>query len=102
MQTDVSSAVNDFAQAEGGVVAYSASTGKEFSFENEQWGHGAFTKALLEGLGGQADLLHNGTVTTATLDLFLESRVKELTGGRQHPVMNRPKTVPDFPIASLQ
>ena len=101
-QTDVSTAVNDFAQAEGGVVAYSASTGKEFSFENEQWGHGAFTKALIEGLGGKADLLHTGTVTTATLDLFLENRVKELTGGRQHPVMNRPKTVPDFPVATVQ
>ena len=101
-QTDITSAVNDFAQTEGGVVAYAASTGKEFSFENEQWGHGAFTKALIEGFGGQADLLHKGTITTATLDLFLENRVKELTNGRQHPVMNRPTTVPDFPIAAVQ
>ena len=101
-QTDISAAVNDFAQTEGGVVAYAASTGKEFSFENEQWGHGAFTKALIEGFDGQADLLHKGTVTTATLDLFIENRVKDLTGGRQHPVMNRPKTVPDFPIAAVQ
>ena len=91
--------MNDFAQAEGGVVAYAASTGREFSFERDEWGHGAFTKALIEGLGGKADLLHKGTVTTATLDAFLEDRVKELTGGQQHPVMTRPKTVPDFPIA---
>ena len=99
--TDISSAVSDFAQTEGGVVAYAASTGREFSFENETWGHGAFTKALIEGFGGQADLFHKGTVTTATLDLFLENRVKELTDGRQHPVMTRPKTVPDFPIAAV-
>ena len=82
-------------------VAYAASTGLEFSFESEQWGHGAFTKALIEGLGGKADLLHTGTITTGLLDIFLESRVKELTDGRQHPVMTRPKTVPDFPIATV-
>ena len=100
--TDVSLAISDFAQTEGGVVAYAASTGREFSFEDEKWGHGAFTKALIEGLGGRADLFHKGTITTATLDLFLETRVKELTDGRQHPVMTRPNTVPDFPIAIVQ
>ena len=96
---DLNTALNDFSQAEGGVVAYAASTGREFSYERPEWGHGAFTKALIEGLGGKADLLHKGTITTATLDAFLEDRVKELTDGQQHPVMNRPKTVPDFPIA---
>ena len=100
--TDIGTAVNDFAQAEGGVVAYAAATGREFSFERPDWGHGAFTKALIEGLEGKADLLHKGTITTATLDLFIENRVKELTGGQQHPVMSRPKTVPDFPIAVVQ
>ena len=99
--TDISAAVSDFSQTEGGVVAYAASTGREFSFENEQWGHGAFTKALIEGFGGKADLLHKGTITTGLLDVFLENRVKELTDGRQHPVMTRPKTVPDFPIATV-
>ena len=46
--------------------------------------------------------MHDGTITTGTLDLFVERRVKELTGGQQHPVMTWPKTVPDFPIASVQ
>ena len=97
---DISTALNDFAQAEGGVVAFAAATGREFSFERDDWGHGAFTKALIEGLGGKADLLHKGVITAATLDAFLEDRVKELTDGQQHPVMTRPKTVPDFPIAT--
>ena len=83
-------------------MAYAASTGRESSYEQEEWGHGAFTKALMEGLGGKADLLHKGTITTATLDAFLTDRVKDLTSDRQHPVMNRPKTVPDFPIATVQ
>ena len=93
---DVSAAVSDFSQTEGGVVAYAASTGRELSFERDDWGHGAFTKALIEGFGGSADIMHDGTITTGTLDLFVERRVKELTGDQQHPVMTRPKTVPDF------
>ena len=97
---DLNSALSDFSQAEGGVVAYAASTGRELSLERDDWGHGAFTKALIEGFGeGRADLMHNGKITTSTLDAFLAERVKQLTGGQQHPVMSRPKTVPDFPLA---
>ena len=99
-RTDIGKALNDFTQAEDGVVAYAAATGREFSFEREAWGHGAFTEALIEGVGqGKADLFHTGAVTTATLDAYVVNRVKELTGGQQHPVMTRPTIVPDFPLA---
>ena len=100
---DINAALNDFSQAEGGVVAFAASTGREFSFERDTWQHGAFTKALIEAIGqGKADIMKKGTITTATLDAFLAERVKELTDGRQHPTMTRPKTVPDFPIALVK
>jgi hypothetical protein len=33
------------------------------------------------------------------LDAYVADRVKQLTGGVQHPIMIRPPTVPDFPIA---
>ena len=36
------------------------------------------------------------------LDLYLVDHVKAMTEGRQHPVMNRPILVPDFPIAIAQ
>jgi hypothetical protein len=36
------------------------------------------------------------------LDVFVAERVKQLTGGRQHPVMTKPDTVPDFPIAVVR
>ena len=38
-----------------GAVVFMASMGREFSVENSAWGHGAFTKALLDGLRGAAD-----------------------------------------------
>ncbi len=99
-QTDLNSAVNDFATADSGLVAFAASTGREFSIEREEWGHGAFTKALIEAIGeGKATIGSTHEITTASLDAYLSQRVKELTNGAQHPVMTRPQVVPDFPLA---
>jgi uncharacterized caspase-like protein len=95
---DINSLVNDLSSAENGVVTYASSTGREFSQENDSWGNGAFTKALLEGLREKADLTRQGKITTAGLDFWLSERVKELTGGAQHPVMIRPSTIADFPM----
>jgi hypothetical protein len=100
---DINTVVNEFASAENGVVAFASSTGRESSVENDQWMNGAFTKALVEGLReGRADLFRRGTITLTQLDAYVVDRVKELTGGIQHPIMTRPPTVPDFPIAVVQ
>jgi uncharacterized caspase-like protein len=100
---DVNSVASELAAAENGIVVFASSTGRELSFERQEWGHGAFTLALVEGIAqGKADLLHAGTVTLAELDAYLADRVKTLTDGHQHPVMTRPGTVPDFPIAVVR
>ena len=55
-RVDMSEAINDFAQAESGMVVFGASTGREVSYESDDWHHGAFTKALIEGIEeGKAD-----------------------------------------------
>ena len=101
--TDINSVVNDLSSAENGVVTFASSTGREVSFERSEWGNGAFTKAIVEGVGqGRADLLHNGEITLSELDAYVVDRVKSLTDGQQHPVMTRPNTVPDFPIAIVR
>jgi uncharacterized caspase-like protein len=66
--------------------------------ESADWGNGAFTKALIEGLAGKADLLRDGTITASELDAFIANLMKALTDGRQHPVMSRPNTIPDFEL----
>jgi hypothetical protein len=101
---DINSVVNEFTRTERGVVVFTASTGRQFSQENSAWGNGAFTKAVIEGLGApgqkaKADLRGDGKITTSGLDYYVSERVKALTGGSQSPVMIRPPTVPDFPIA---
>ena len=101
--TDINMVVNELSSTENGVVTFASSTGRELSQENDAWGNGAFTKALIEGLGltghkARADVTGRGVITTSALDLWVSERVKELTHGAQHPVMIRPPTVPDFPM----
>jgi WD40 repeat protein len=102
LDNDIVSVVNELSSAENGAIVFAASTGKESALEDPKWGHGAFTKALLEGLAGKADLRGNGRITITSLDFFLSERVKELTDGAQHPTTTKPPSVPDFPIAILK
>jgi uncharacterized caspase-like protein len=99
---DMNKVVNDFSTAGSGLVVYGASTGTERAKEDAKWdNHGAFTKALIEAIGeGKASLdSAEHKITTDMLDFYIEEHVKTMTGGEQHPVMNRPVLVPDFPIA---
>ncbi|MCW3052422.1 MAG: repeat, subgroup, partial [Chthonomonadales bacterium] len=102
IDNDIVSLVNELSSAENGAIVFAASTGKESALEDPKWGHGAFTKALLEGLEGKADLRGNGRITITSLDFFLSERVKELTDGNQHPTTTKPPSVPDFPIAIVK
>jgi uncharacterized caspase-like protein len=99
---DLDAVIKDFSDTPRGVVGFFSSQGKELWLERTEWGNGAFTKALVEGLGGKADVLDNGRITLSGLDLYIVGRVKQLTAGAQHPVMIRPPTVSDFPIALVR
>jgi len=91
--------VNELSSAENGAVVFASSTGRQESLESDEWKNGAFTKAIVEGLNGKADLLQNGKITVNELETYLAERVKELTEGQQTPTVAKPQTVPDFPIA---
>jgi hypothetical protein len=96
---DINIVINELASAQNGVVVFSASTGSESAYERPEWSNGAFTKAVVEGIRGAAALGNSGRITYNMLNVYISERVKELTGGRQHPTMISPQTVPDFPIA---
>lgn len=93
--------MNDLAASENGVVVFASSTGQEESEEKPEWGNGAFTKVLLEGLMGKADFTGIGRVTFAALNLFVSEGVARLTQGRQRPVFISPRGVPDFALVRL-
>ena len=87
---------NQLSTPGSGTVVFTSSQGKELSREDEKWGHGAFTLALLEGLQGKAD---HPEIHISQLDAFVEGRVKELTNNRQRPTMVRPPGMTNVPIA---
>ena len=87
------------------MVVFAASTGRQVSMEDPSWGNGAFTKALVEGLGAPgvsalAKIAGDDIITPALLDAYIARRVKALTDGKQSPVMN--STAPDFPLALVK
>ncbi|MFM8953035.1 MAG: hypothetical protein ACKOOF_08260 [Planctomycetaceae bacterium] len=80
------------------VLVVSASEDDESSQESDAWGHGAFTKVLVEGLAGAADIRgDDGTVTLDELVDHVLAKVPGLTGaGRstQHPTVAPDALVP--------
>jgi WD40 repeat protein len=99
--TDINAFVNELASAENGVVVFASSTGRQYSLESDDWGNGAFTKAVVEGIKGGA-AFQGDRITINMMDLYISERVKALTNGQQTPTTTKPTTVPDFPLAVKQ
>jgi WD40 repeat protein len=99
---DINAVVNELSSTENGAVTFTSSTGKQYSLENKEWQHGAFTKALLEGFSGKAVVPGKNKITVKSLDAYVSERVRTLTNGMQHPTSVIPPNVPDFPIAIMQ
>ncbi|MEQ6119981.1 caspase family protein [Reichenbachiella sp. MALMAid0571] len=100
-KVDNTEAVRELSSGEFGVVIMSASTGAESSLEHPDWGHGAFTLSIIEGLEQQkADVKKDGKIYLRELDFYLAERVRELTGGRQHPTTQKPSSISVLPLIS--
>ncbi|MCX7822634.1 MAG: caspase family protein [Syntrophobacterales bacterium] len=103
---DVIGVANELSSSENGAVVFASSFKTQKSFESPDWGNGAFTKALIEGISGKADLMGKGKVTIKTLEIYISDRVKDLTKGDQTPVIQAPektdKGIVDFPIAVVE
>lgn len=87
-----------------GLVTFAASTGREVSVEREEWGHGAFTRALIDGLSGSADGHggeKDGYIYIHELGTWIMERVKELTEGQQHAIFDTHPNLPSFPFFAV-
>ena len=91
--------VRDLVTDDYGVIVMCSSMGREFSLESATVEHGFFTLALVEGLSGKADYNKSGVVYLNGLDLYVTTRVKELSKGKQHPVTTRPTSIRSFPLS---
>lgn len=89
------------ASPENNIIVFASSSGGQEAIEKDEWGNGAFTKALLEGMRGQADFMKRGRISYKQLDAYVADRVNELTEGQQTPVTPVLVTVPDFPLVEV-
>jgi uncharacterized caspase-like protein len=87
------------AKSPNGSVMFASSTGTQLSQEKVEWGNGAFTKAVLEGLKGEAHPAKAGPISIAMLENYVSKRVKDLTVGQQTPTTTRSMDMSDFDFA---
>lgn len=96
----VSDPWRDLVAEEVGAIVFASSHPREESLENDQWQHGAFTKAILDVMGKpESDVNRDGYLSINELDLHISERVKQLTRGQQHPVTQKPPTIRNFNLA---
>ncbi len=60
------------------ILVYSSARWNQLGQESREFRHGLFTQAIIEGLGGAADVNKLGQVDTIQLNDYLQSRVPEL------------------------
>jgi uncharacterized caspase-like protein len=69
------------------VTVLTSSKADKLSREDEKWGHGAFTKVLLDALsgsaGGDIDTDRNGVISMTELTAYVDKHLSQLTGGDQ-------------------
>ncbi|MBI4518624.1 MAG: caspase family protein [Deltaproteobacteria bacterium] len=65
----------------------------------EQGGSGLFTRILLEGLDGGADLDHDGMITASEIGVYVNPRVAKLSQGAQTPQFGRMAGEGEFVLA---
>ena len=73
---------------EKGVIVFASATAKELAQETDEWGNGAFTKALIEGLRGEAEDPRDKLIYPTTLKRYITRRVRDLTDNQQRPYVS--------------
>jgi uncharacterized caspase-like protein len=78
----------DAARAKTGILA--AARAFSLAAESDEFQHGLFTHAVLDGLGGAADADGDGYVTLAELSAHIELKVPQLSNAQQRPYVSIP------------
>ena len=113
-----SKVMNDLINASAGMEIFASCSDREFSYEDDKWEHGAFTKAIVEAfknetvdvdgkkvsadvfkhVGGNKVAGADGVITIEELKLFVQKRVphlvKEVKNKPQHPTNKSTELLP--------
>ncbi|MGD9668976.1 MAG: caspase domain-containing protein [Hyphomicrobiaceae bacterium] len=83
------------------ILVLAASKGRQVSYENQKWGGGLFTYALVEALDHNRegnDLDHDGAIEASELYRAVKGVMLELSGGQQTPWLARKDLIGDFAL----
>lgn len=104
--SDSQNPLQDLAAPELGTMFYASCTMQQKSFENDEWKHGAFTKAILDLLNDRnADVFPStgdGLVSAVELGLGVVDKVSTMTGDRQNPVVYSPTRLRRLNVLEFQ
>lgn len=85
-------------RAKNGMLLYASSSSDTKSREDESWGNGAFTKALVESFNGAAREEQSEGLSTQELEHFLYKEVRKITDFKQTPIFINPNGIEHFNI----
>jgi WD40 repeat protein len=100
---DFTKVINTLISADSGIIVFAAASALQSAIEKDEWGNGAFTKALMEALStAAADSNKDGIVDFSEIQSYVGKRVFSLTNERQTPVILAPNGFSgDYPIAVI-
>ncbi|MBL7766461.1 MAG: caspase family protein [Chitinophagaceae bacterium] len=104
---EINEAIGELNKQHSGTSTFSSCSNDEYSYEDEKWGNGAFTKAILEACrDGKADVNKNQIITIEELYQYVKSRVpvmvEEVKHKSQHPVMPVNDLIRETPLYILE
>jgi uncharacterized caspase-like protein len=78
-----------------------AAMSRQTAGESVKVGHGFFTKAVLEGLKGEADYDKDGKVQLDELDAYVSRAVRKLSKDQQRAGCAKPPTLSFFDLVAV-
>lgn len=90
--------VEQLRRTHDGLFLIASSSADTKSKEDDSWGNGAFTKALVEAVNGAAKKDNSEGLTMMDLQYYLDRRVGELTQHKQVPVAINVKGIENFSL----
>ncbi|MBR4102465.1 MAG: caspase family protein, partial [Thermoguttaceae bacterium] len=91
--------------APAGVIVLQSCAAKEFSYEDEEFGHGLFTHYFTESLGSVGDANEDGVVTMTEAFSRAQALVRKRTNGAGYDRVQTPYCrgdFADFPLADVK
>lgn len=94
--------IEQLKRSKNGMLLYASSSSDTKSQEDEKWGNGAFTKALLEAFNGAAREEHTEGLSTQELEHYLYKEVRKITNYKQTPIFINPSGIEHFNLFNYE